>query len=72
VRFFLKCYRTDKLTGPILINLDRVRWIELSAHRECSVVALDGYDSNRGRLSEVFFEGRPEDVAAHVISVIGV
>jgi hypothetical protein len=71
VRFFLKCYRTDKLAGPILVNLDRVLWIERSSTRRgCSVVALETDDDDG--LSEVFFNGRPEDVAAHVISVIGV
>jgi hypothetical protein len=69
MRFFLKCYRTEKLTQPLLVNLDRVRWIEPSARPGCSVVTLGDGDLSLGL---VFFEGQPEDFVSQIISVHGV
>jgi hypothetical protein len=69
MRFFLKCYQSEKLTGLRLINLDRVRWIEPSARAGYSVVTLGDGDLSLGC---AFFEGPPEDFVRHIISVHGV
>jgi hypothetical protein len=71
MRFFLKCYHTEKLTEPIVINLDRVRWIGPSSRPGTSAVTLNR-DGENSRVSMVFFEGQPEDFVQHVISVHGV
>jgi hypothetical protein len=70
MRFFLKCFRTDKLTGPILVNLDSVRWIESSTREGCSLVGL--VDRDRLGVDRVYFKGQPDDFVGLVISVHGV
>jgi hypothetical protein len=71
MRFFLKCYRTEVFTGPILVNLDSIRSIEPWAREGCSVVALVDRD-RLGGVDRAYFKGQPDDFVGLVISVHGV